>query len=57
MDAIARRAGTNGEMAVILANGVIVAAEGSRVDRATLKGMVQGLDLARLEATQRSVNR
>ena len=44
-------------MAVILANGVVVAAEGSRVDMATLKGMVQGLDLAKLEATKRVAKR
>ena len=52
-----RKDGSHGEMAVILANGVVVAAEGSRVDMATLKGMVQGLDLARLEATKRAAKR
>jgi hypothetical protein len=52
-----RKDGSHGEMAVILANGVVVAAEGSRVDMATLKGMVKGLDLARLEATQRVAKR
>ena len=52
-----RKDGSHGEMTVILANGVVVAAEGSRVDIATLKGMVKGLDLARLEATQRVAKR
>ena len=44
-------------MAVILANGVVVAAEGSRVDMAALKSMVKGLDLAKLEATKRVAKR
>ena len=52
-----RKDGSHGEMAVILANGVVVAAEGSRVDMATLKGMVQGVDLAKLEATKRVAKR
>jgi len=52
-----RKDGSHGEIAVILANGVVVAAEGSRVDIATLKGMVQGLDLAKLEATKRVAKR
>jgi hypothetical protein len=52
-----RKDGSHGEMAVILANGVVVAAEGSQVDIATLKGMVQGLDLAKLEATKRVAKR
>ena len=64
-----RKDGSHGEMAVVLANGVIVAAEGSRVavllsakvseyvDMAALKGMVQGIDLAKLEATKRVARR
>jgi len=52
-----RKDGSHGEMAVILANGVVVTAEGSRVDMATLKGAVQGVDLARLETTQRVAKR
>jgi hypothetical protein len=52
-----RKDGSHGEMAVILANGVVVSAEGSRVDMATLKGMVQGVDLAKLEATKRVAKR
>jgi hypothetical protein len=49
--------GSHAELAVILANGVVVAAEGSRVDMATLKGMVQALDLAKIEATKRVAKR
>ena len=52
-----RKDGSHGEMAVILANGVVVAAEGSRVDMATLKALVQGIDLAKLEATKRVAKR
>jgi hypothetical protein len=52
-----RKDGSHGEMAVVLANGVVVAAEGSRVDMATLKAMVQGVDLAKLEATKRVAKR
>jgi len=52
-----RKDGSHGEMAVILANGVVVSAEGSRVDMATLKGMVQGIDLAKLEAAKRVAKR
>jgi hypothetical protein len=52
-----RKDGSHGEMAVILANGVIVSAEGSRVDMAALKAMVQGVDLAKLEATKRVAKR
>ncbi len=52
-----RKDGSRGEMTVILANGIVVSAEGSRVDMATLKGMVQGLDLAKLEATKRVAKR
>ncbi|MGZ8260128.1 MAG: Yip1 family protein, partial [Caldimonas sp.] len=49
--------GSRGELQVILANGVIVSAEGRRVDMATLKGIVQGVDLAKLEATKRVAKR
>jgi hypothetical protein len=52
-----RKDGSRGEMTVILANGVVVVAEGSRVDMAALKGAVQGVDLARLEATKRVARR
>jgi hypothetical protein len=49
-----RKDGSQAEMTVILANGVIVSAEGSRVDLAALKSMVASVDLARLEATKRA---
>ena len=52
-----RKDGSHGEMAVILANGVVVAAEGSHVDMAALKSAVQGIDLARLEAIKRVAKR
>ena len=52
-----RTDGSQSEMAVILANGVIVSAEGERVDMATLKRMLQSLDLAKLEATKRVAKR
>ncbi len=52
-----RKDGSHGEMTVILANGVVVSAEGSHVDMATLKGMVQGIDLAKIEATKRVAKR
>jgi hypothetical protein len=45
--------GSRAELAVILANGVVVTAEGSKVDIATLKSMLQSIDLAKLEATKR----
>jgi hypothetical protein len=49
-----RKDGSRGEMTVILANGVIVSAEGSRIDMAALKAMVASVDLARLETTKRA---
>jgi hypothetical protein len=52
-----RKDGSHGEMAVILANGIVVSADGSRVDMATLKGIVQGVDLAKLEAAKRVAKR
>jgi len=52
-----RKDGSSAQLAVILANGVIVSAEGSRVDIATLKSMVHSIDLAKLEATQRVAKR
>jgi hypothetical protein len=48
-----RKDGSRSELAVILANGVIVTAEGSKVDMAMLKRMVDSVDLAKLEATKR----
>jgi len=52
-----RKDGSQAEMVVILGNGVVVTAEGSSVDIATLKGMVKGVDLAKLEATKRVAKR
>ncbi|HSC63656.1 MAG TPA: Yip1 family protein [Caldimonas sp.] len=52
-----RKDGSHGELAVILANGVVVSAEGTRVDMAALKGMLRGIDLAKLEGTQRAAKR
>jgi hypothetical protein len=52
-----RKDGSHGELAVILANGVIVTAEGSKVDMATLKTLMQSVDLAKLEATRRVAKR
>jgi hypothetical protein len=49
--------GSHGELAVILANGVIVSAEGSKVEIASLKSLLQGVDLAKLEATKRVARR
>lgn len=45
--------GSRGEMTVVLANGVIVAAEGRRVDMPALKKVIDGIDLARLETLKR----
>lgn len=49
-----RKDGSQGEMTVILANGLIVAAEGDRVDIGSLKKVIDGVDLARLEALKRA---
>ena len=40
-----RKDGSQGEMTVILANGLIVAAEGDRVDIGSLKKVIDGVDL------------
>ena len=49
--------GSRGEMTMILANGVVVSAEGSHVDMATLKGIVGGVDVAKIEAIKRTAKR
>jgi len=49
-----RKDGSRGELTVILANGVIVEAEGRKVDMATLKQVVAGVDLGRIEALKRA---
>lgn len=48
-----RKDGTHGEVTVILPNGVIVEAQGDGVDPASLKKIVDGVDLGKLEAMQR----
>ncbi|MCR5884500.1 YIP1 family protein [Rhizobacter sp. J219] len=48
-----RKDGSQGEVTVLLANGVVVEAEGRKVDAATLKSIVEGLDLAKLEGMKR----
>ena len=51
-----RKDGSHAETSVILGNGIVVAADGN-VDIATLKRMVESVDLARLEATKRTAKR
>ena len=46
-----RKDGSRSEMSVILANGMVVAGDGN-VDIATLKRIVESVDLGRLEATK-----
>ena len=48
-----RKDGSQGEYTVILANGVVVEADGRRVEMPVLKNIVEGLDLAKLEAMKR----
>jgi len=51
-----RKDGSRSEMSVILANGMVVAG-GGNVDIATLKRMVESVDLGRLEATKHTAKR
>ena len=48
-----RKDGSHGEVTVLLANGVVVEADGRKVEPAALKAIVDGLDLARLESMKR----
>jgi len=48
-----RKDGSQGEYTVILANGVVVEADGRQVEMPTLKNIVEGLDLAKLETMKR----
>lgn len=48
-----RKDGSRGEYALILTNGVVVEANGQRVDQGALKAIVEGLDLAKLETMKR----
>ena len=49
-----RKDGSHGELTTILANGVVVEATGDRVDMAALKGVVAGVDFAKIEALKRA---
>ncbi len=46
--------GSRGEVTVILANGVIVEAEGDHMDVGALKKVIAGVDLGRIEAMKRA---
>jgi hypothetical protein len=46
--------GSRGEVTVILANGVIVEADGDRIDVDSLKKVIAGVDLGRIEAMKRA---
>jgi len=46
--------GSRGEATVILANGVIVEAEGNHIDMDTLKKVLAGVDLGKIEAMKRA---
>ncbi len=48
-----RKDGSNAEYTVILANGVVVEADGRRVEMPALKAIVEGVDLGKLEAMKR----
>ena len=49
-----RKDGSHGSVTVILGNGVIVEAEGDRVDIGSLKKLVASLDLGKIEAVKRA---
>jgi len=51
-----RKDGSRAETSVILANGIVVSADGN-VDIATLKRMVESVDLGRLESTKHTAKR
>jgi hypothetical protein len=48
-----RKDGSHAEVMVILENGVMVEAQGDKVDAATLKSVVEGVGLAKIEAMKR----
>lgn len=48
-----RKDGSRSEYTVMLTNGVVVEAEGRRVEMPALKAIVEGLDLGKLEAMKR----
>ena len=45
-----RKDGSHGEYMVLLANGMMVEAQGAGVDAARIRGAVEAIDLARLES-------
>ena len=49
-----RKDGGSSEYTVLLANGVVVEAEGDRVDVAALKKVVEGIDLGKVESLKRA---
>ena len=49
-----RKDGSHGELTTILSNGVVVEATGDRVDMAALKGVLAGVDFAKIEALKRA---
>jgi hypothetical protein len=49
-----RKDGSHGEMTLILENGVLVEARGDQVDMGTLKKVVAGVDLGKIEALKRA---
>src|SRR5204862_1286768 len=49
-----RKDGSQGEVTVLLGNGVIVEAEGTKVDVATLRKVIAGVDLGKIESMKRA---
>jgi hypothetical protein len=49
-----RKDGGSSEYTVLLANGVVVEAQGDRVDVAALKSVVEGIDLGKVESLKRA---
>ena len=49
-----RKDGGSSEYTVLLANGVVVEAQGERVDVAALKKVVEGIDLGKVESLKRA---
>ncbi|HEX7441056.1 MAG TPA: Yip1 family protein [Caldimonas sp.] len=49
-----RKDGSHGEFTTILGNGVVVEATGDKIDMPTLKKVVAGVDLAKIEALKRA---
>lgn len=49
-----RKDGSSGEYTVLLGNGVVVEAEGDKVELAALKSAVEGMDLSKVESLKRA---